>query len=35
MTDELIKDLLQEINKALSEVIKLQEFLAGELIKKR
>jgi len=35
MTDELIKDLLQEINKSLAEIIKLQEFLAGELIKKR
>jgi len=34
MNKELIISLLQQLNKALLEVIKLEKFIAGELIKK-
>jgi len=32
--EELIISLLQQLNKALDEVVKLQKFIAGELLKK-
>jgi len=33
--EDLIINLLQEINKTLTEVVKLQKFIAGELTKKK
>jgi len=33
--EELIISLLQQLNEALVEIIKLQKFIAGELIKEK